>query len=80
MSAYARTVDAAPSEVLERAVAYFGHGGIGLEAHEVADDHATFFGGGGHVEVQVCQNDGKTEIDLDTREWDRQVLDFLRDF
>lgn len=77
MSAYSKTVKEPPSEILKRAVSYFGPGGLGLTPQGVEDDCANFEGGGGHVAISVCDNDGKTDIALETQEWDIQVREFL---
>jgi hypothetical protein len=66
-----------PSKVLARAVSYFGPGGLGLTSQGIEEDCASFEGGGGHVSISVCPKDGKTEIELETREWDTQVKQFL---
>jgi len=39
---------------------------------------ATFEGGGGHVAISVNTRD-KTEVELETREWDYDVKRFMRD-
>jgi hypothetical protein len=38
---------------------------------------ATFEGGGGHVFVQVCEGGKGSEVDLETREWNYQVKQFM---
>ena len=64
-------------EVIERAVAFFGPGGYGLEVAEQADGYAAFTGGGGGIEVTVSTEGRKTAVDLLSREWDYQVKEFL---
>jgi len=66
------------SEVLDRAVEYFGGGGLGLELTSRDDCCASFVGGGGHVTVTVTEGE-KTAVDLETREWDYQVKKFVAD-
>ena len=77
MSAYSKTVSDVPSKVLDRATSYFGPGGLGLTSREADEDHAAFVGGGGHVAITVCANDGRTDVELETQEWDVQVRQFL---
>ncbi len=38
----------------------------------------TFEGGGGHVSVTASQEGDKTELVLETREWDYHVKTFMR--
>ncbi len=77
MSAYSKTVKESPPEVLKRAVSYFGPGGLGLISQGVEGDCANFEGGGGHVAISAREKDGKTDIELETQEWDTHVLKFL---
>ncbi len=64
------------SEVLDRAVEYFGEGGLGLELTSRDDCCISFVGGGGHVTVTVTEGE-KTAVDLETREWDYHVKEFM---
>ena len=42
-------------------------------------DCVSFEGGGGHVEITVCQKEGekRSEVNILTREWDHQVEEFM---
>lgn len=77
MSVYAKHVKGSPSDVLERAVKYFGPGGLGLTQEGSEPGCLQFSGGGGHVALTTTASDGGTEINLETREWDIQVREFL---
>lgn len=77
MSVYSKKTSESPSRILERAVSYFGPGGLGLTSQSIDEGTAVFEGGGGHVGITVCPKDGKAEIELETREWDIQVREFL---
>lgn len=77
MSVYAKTVTDAPTVVAERAIKYFGRHGLGLEQTDAGPECVTFAGGGGHVAVTSRPKNGKTEVELETREWDFQARDFL---
>ncbi|MFB0534961.1 MAG: hypothetical protein ACETWR_08265 [Anaerolineae bacterium] len=69
-----RSVD----RVLDTAITFFGPGGIGLDLVEQSDSHLFFRGGGGFVDVTV-QPEGKyTDVNVQTREWEYQVKEFLR--
>ena len=66
-----------PEEAIEKAVAYFGDQGLGLTTVEHSSCCARFEGGGGHVYVTVSGGT-KTELVLETREWDYDVRRFMR--
>jgi hypothetical protein len=55
---------------------FFGKGGLGLDLKEDTSQCLYFEGGGGYVKATVCQEEGKTRINLVTREWDYQVKKF----
>jgi hypothetical protein len=68
-----------PDEAVERAVAYFGAGGLGLEVERQNPCCATFTGGGGHVTVTArLGEDKRTLVQLETREWDYHVKQFMQ--
>jgi len=62
-------------QVLEEAERYFKE--IGLVTREKGDCCIHMEGGGGYVRVEIAEND-KTEITLETREWDYQVRQFAQ--
>ena len=65
------------SKVIEKAVVFFGPGGLGLEVKERAECCARFEGGGGFVFVQAVERDKGSDVDVESREWDYQVKEFL---
>ena len=69
----------APSRVIEKAVAFFGPGGWGLEVIDRAECRARFEGGGGHVFVQASEGKkGKgAEVAVESREWEQAAKSFL---
>jgi len=69
----------AQSEVMDKAVAHFGPGGLELEVTERAECCARFEGGGGYVFVQVGEGkDGKgSQVEVEGREWDYHIKRFL---
>ena len=69
--------DRSPQDVLQAAVEFFGPGGAGLTVAQRSDDAVRFEGGGGHVVVQARPKDGGAELDIETREWEYQVRQFL---
>lgn len=76
--------DLSPEEVVQRARAFFGPDGWGLEITEFADCCARFVGGGGHVYVQALSPDEEagedaagSRIEIVGREWEHQIREFL---
>jgi hypothetical protein len=67
------------TEVIAKAVAFFGPGGWGLEVEERADCCTHLVGGGGHVFVQVTDDAGPggREILVEGREWETQIRQFM---
>ncbi len=73
---YEVTTKLTPQDALERAIAYFGRGGQGLEITRKGDLSLVLQGGGGYVAVTATPGD-QTTLDLETREWDRAVRQFM---
>lgn len=69
-----------PQEVINRAVDFFGQrpGGIGLDITEQTECCVVFVGGGGHVRVTASAEEKSTRVEIETREWDNQVKQFMR--
>jgi hypothetical protein len=66
-----------PQEAMAYAKSYFGPQGVGLDVVDEHDMSVTFLGGGGHVSVLVCAGETKTTLELETREWDYPVQQFM---
>jgi hypothetical protein len=68
-----------PQEVLQKAVDFFKTKG-GLKLEQQSPTMVYLVGGGGHVQVTIEPNtDDKTEVDIQTREWDYDVKQFLKE-
>lgn len=78
MARYSFETKQSPKEAIQKAISYFGEGGLGLEAIEQDACCVSFEGGGGHVTVTASTGDKKTTVELETREWDFQVKQFMR--
>jgi len=67
------------AKVLERAVDYFGPNGLGLDIMHRDATSVQLQGGGGHVVVraQPQQATGKTEVEVESREWEYDAERFL---
>ncbi len=67
-----------PEEAIKRAVEFFGPGGYGLEVKNQSPGCTYFEGGGGGVNVIACAEEKRTSVELESREWDYQVKEFIR--
>ena len=68
-----------PSEVVEKAVAFFGPSGYGMDVVDHGDWCARFEGAGGVVYVQAVdakERDGSM-VTVDGREWEYQIKQFM---
>jgi hypothetical protein len=77
MARYSVETKKSPEEAIRRAVDYFGEQGLGLSVGEEDPCCVTLQGGGGHVFVAATQEEGKTTVELETREWDYHVKKFM---
>ena len=64
-----------PQEVLETAISFFGVA-LDLELQSRGMGSLHFVGGGGHVILSVRDED-PVSVELETREWDAQVEEFM---
>ena len=65
-----------PDKIANKAIAFFGPGGLGLKITEQSDACLTFTGGGGHVSVGLCRDGKLTKVNLISQEWESQVERF----
>jgi hypothetical protein len=77
MAVYEKTVKKDTEAVLKKAKKYFGPGGTGLEIVSEEDCCISFEGGGGYVRVTGIDEKKGSRIELETREWDYPVKQFL---
>jgi hypothetical protein len=78
MARYGKESHFETKEVLRRAEAFFGPDGLGLKVVERSECCVSFEGSGGHVTISAARcRPKKTEVDLETREWDYQVKRFM---
>lgn len=70
----------APEKILERAAAFFGRNGEGLDEKERNSCCVAFEGGGGFVRVSVGEESGKRTVEVETREYEYQAKRFLAEF
>lgn len=69
----------APSDVIDKAVGFFGPDGLGLEVVEQESCCARFTGSGGFVFVQAEDVEGArgAKVSVEGREWENQIKEFL---
>jgi hypothetical protein len=79
MPAYSVETKKSPEEAIKAAKAYFGEGGFGLKAADQGACCIYFEGGGGFVRVTASKDGERTTVDLETREWDHQVKQFMHE-
>jgi hypothetical protein len=79
MARYSVETRVSPEEVIRFATVYFGEGGLGLEVASENSCCASFEGGGGHVLVTAVGDGERTDVELETREWDFHVRRFMRE-
>jgi hypothetical protein len=70
----------APTEVLDRAVAFFGSDGVGLKLVNQDACCARFEGAGGYVYVQAADVDDQegSDVSIEGREWEHQIKQFIQ--
>ena len=66
-----------PEEAINRAIKFFGPDGHGLEVKEQAPSCVYFEGGGGGIRVTACVEGKQTSVEMESREWDFQVKEFI---
>jgi len=66
-----------PAEIIDKASAYFGKTGEGLEEKERGMCCVSFEGGGGYVAVTVADEDKHRVVDVESREFEYQAKQFL---
>ena len=78
MARYGVETKLSPEEAIKAAVTYFSKGGLGLRAEEQGPCCAYFEGGGGFVRVTASEGGKRTAVNLETREWDCHVKQFMQ--
>src|ERR687888_1752677 len=74
---YEVTTTLSPQAAIAYAKNYFGPQGVGLNVVDEHETSVTLTGGGGHVSVVACSAEKKTILELETREWDYPVRQFM---
>jgi hypothetical protein len=73
---YQVTTPLTPREALEQALVDFGPAGLGLQLMSQTNLSVVLQGGGGHIAVTAEPRD-KTTLEIETREWDYAVKQFM---
>jgi len=66
-----------PNEVVERAANFFGEGGEALKEKERGACCISFEGAGGYVAVSIIDEEKHRMVDVESREFEYQVKQFL---
>lgn len=68
-----------PSEVVEKAVVFFGPSGVGMKVVNRDDCCARFEGAGGHVYIHTAELEGEggSKVTAEGREWEYQIKQFM---
>ena len=64
-----------PQEVIEAAISFFGVD-LGLDLQSQGFGSLHFTGAGGHISLAL-KDEEPVSVELDTREWDAQVEEFM---
>jgi hypothetical protein len=75
---YQVTTRLSSQEAIAQAKHYFGTQGVGLDIVDEQETCVTLAGGGGHVSVLASPGEHNTTLELETREWDYAVRQFMR--
>ena len=73
---YEVVTELTPRQALEQALADFGPGGLGLQLTSQQNLALVFQGGGGYIAI-TAQPGATTTLELETREWDYAVQQFM---
>jgi hypothetical protein len=74
---YQVSTELTPQEALQQAIAHFGPGGVGLQITSQTLFGVVLQGGGGYVAITVQPGHEQTVLELETREWDYPVRQFM---
>ena len=66
-----------PGEVVGKALTFFGPDGYGLKVTKQGDTYIYFEGGGGSVQIIAYMDGKETSVDMETREWEHQIKEFV---
>lgn len=76
MARYGKETKFAPDKVIDQAIEFFGKAGLTLKQQTASA--VSFEGGGGHVAITADPKGKGSDVDLETREWDYQVKEFMK--
>jgi len=64
-------------DVMKSADNYFMKNGLNREESDPEQFCASYSGGGGYVRIQCCPEDKHTRINVEGREWEYQIKQFM---
>jgi hypothetical protein len=75
MARYGKKTKLSSSKVVEKALKFF-ETDRGFQVGEECGDMVTFTNNIGHITITLCEN-GETDVEIETREFDYDVKEFL---
>ena len=72
-----KSVTMSCEEVMKRADNYFSKNGLSCDESDAEHFCAYYSGGGGHVRIHCCPESKGTRINIEGREWDYQIKQFM---
>jgi len=66
-----------PEKIEQKIMTFFGAKGLNLDLVKKEPDHMAFEGGGGYVDITICEEDKQNRVDIVTQEWEYHVKNFL---
>jgi hypothetical protein len=67
-----------PEDAIKKAVEFFGKTNYQLKIIDQTNSSVSLEGGGGSIEIVACQENGKTNVEFLSREWDSATKEFIR--
>ena len=67
-----------PEKTIKDAIDFFGPNGYKLKVINQTDTSVSLEGGGGSIGITACQENGKTNVEFLSNEWDYQVTEFIK--
>lgn len=66
-----------PQETIDKAMAFFGPSGYGMDVSDQSKGSVRFEGAGGGVEIATYLEDKNTSVEVISREWEIQAREFM---
>lgn len=67
-----------PEQAIKDAIDFFGPNGYKLKVIKQTNSSIGLEGGGGSIGIIACEENGKTNVEFISDEWDYQVKEFIK--